>query len=159
MTEANEDLKQVSYKVVRDENGNVKLECSTIGKQFVVEKISAQRRATKDAGCIASLEVLCIINKPTAASLAYGFEKKNNETILVFDLGVLEVGDGGDTHLGGDDFDKVGIFSSYALMHRDKGMDLLKDKQALQRLTETTEKAKMELSSFTQTNISYVACS
>ncbi|KAJ0010591.1 hypothetical protein Pint_33031 [Pistacia integerrima] len=71
---------------------------------------------------------------------------------------VLEVGDGEDTHLGGDDFDKVGIFSSYALMPRDKGMDLLKDKQAIQRLTETSEKTKMELSSFTQTNISYVAC-
>ncbi|XP_058189825.1 stromal 70 kDa heat shock-related protein, chloroplastic-like [Rhododendron vialii] len=201
MSEVDEESKQVSYKVVRDENGNVKLDCPAIGKQFAPEEISAQvlrklvddaskflsdrvskaivtvpayfndsqRTATKDAGRIAGLEVLRIINEPTAASLAYGFEKKNNETILVFDLGggtfdvsVLEVGDGvfevlstsGDTHLGGDDFDKRIVDWLAGNFKRDEGIDLLKDKQALQRLTEAAEKAKMELSSLTQTNIS-----
>ncbi|KAF7850647.1 hypothetical protein BT93_L5159 [Corymbia citriodora subsp. variegata] len=201
MSEVDEEAKQVSYKVVRDENGNVKFECPAIGKQFAAEEISAQvlrklvddaskflndkvtkavvtvpayfndsqRTATKDAGRIAGLEVLRIINEPTAASLAYGFEKKNNETILVFDLGggtfdvsVLEVGDGvfevlstsGDTHLGGDDFDKRIVDWIAADFKRDEGIDLLKDKQALQRLTEAAEKAKIELSSLTQTNIS-----
>ncbi|XP_050150514.1 uncharacterized protein LOC126625466 [Malus sylvestris] len=148
MSEVDEESKQVSYKVVRDANGNVKIDCPAIGKQFATEEISAQvlrklvddaskflndkvgkavitvpayfndsqRTATKDAGRIAGLEVLRIINEPTAASLAYGFDRKNNETILVFDLrggtfdvSVLEVGDGvfevlstsGDTHLGG----------------------------------------------------------
>ncbi|KAI8556534.1 hypothetical protein RHMOL_Rhmol05G0260600 [Rhododendron molle] len=129
----------------------------------------SQRTATKDAGRIAGLEVLRIIKEPTAASLAYGFEKKNNETILVFDLGggtfdvsVLEVGDGvfdvlstsGDTHLGGDDFDKRIVDWLATNLKRDEGIDLLKDKQALLRLTETAEKAKMELSTLTQTNIS-----
>ncbi|KAL5699773.1 70-kilodalton heat shock protein [Ranunculus cassubicifolius] len=129
----------------------------------------SQRTATKDAGRIAGLEVLRIINEPTAASLAYGFDKKSNETILVFDLGggtfdvsVLEVGDGvfevlstsGDTHLGGDDFDKRIVDWLALSFKRDEGIDLLKDKQALQRLTETAEKAKMELSSLTQANIS-----
>ncbi|GAB4844745.1 70-kilodalton heat shock protein [Ancistrocladus abbreviatus] len=129
----------------------------------------SQRTATKDAGRIAGLDVLRIINEPTAASLAYGFEKKNNETILVFDLGggtfdvsVLEVGDGvfevlstsGDTHLGGDDFDK-GIVDWLAdNFRKDEGIDLRKDRQALQRLTEAAEKAKIELSTLTQTNIS-----
>ncbi|URE09587.1 stromal 70 kDa heat shock-related protein [Musa troglodytarum] len=223
MSEVDEESKQVSYRVLRDENGNVKLDCPAIGKQFAAEEISAQvsgvnfsaivashvllfiwfhlvlrklvddaskflndkvtkavvtvpayfndsqRTATKDAGRIAGLEVLRIINEPTAASLAYGFEKKNNETILVFDLGggtfdvsVLEVGDGvfevlstsGDTHLGGDDFDKRIVDWLAADFKRDEGIDLLKDKQALQRLTETAEKAKMELSSLTQTNMS-----
>ncbi|KAL7205760.1 hypothetical protein ACSBR2_018647 [Camellia fascicularis] len=201
MSEVDEEAKQVSYTVVRDENGNVKLECPAMGRQFAAEEISAQvlrklvddaskflndkvtkavvtvpayfndsqRTATKDAGRIAGLEVLRIINEPTAASLAYGFEKKNNETILVFDLGggtfdvsVLEVGDGvfevlstsGDTHLGGDDFDKRIVDWLAANFKRDEGIDLLRDKQALQRLTETAEKAKMELSSLTQTNIS-----
>jgi heat shock protein 1/8 len=154
MSEIDNESKQVSYHVIRDSNGNVKLDCPAIGKSFAAEEISAQvlrklvedaskflndkvnkavitvpayfndsqRTATKDAGRIAGVEVLRIINEPTAASLAYGFEKKSNETILVFDLGggtfdvsVLEVGDGvfevlstsGDTHLGGDDFDKV----------------------------------------------------
>ncbi|GLT71944.1 hypothetical protein SLA2020_439260 [Shorea laevis] len=201
MREVNEEAKQVSYKVVSDDNGNVKLECPAIGKQFAPEEISAQilrklvddaskflndevskavitvpayfndsqRTATKDAGRIAGLEVLRIINEPTAASLAYGFDKKNNETILVFDLGggtfdvsVLEVGDGvfevlstsGDTHLGGDDFDKRIVDWLAENFKRDEGIALLKDKQALQRLIETAEKAKMELSSLTQTNIS-----
>jgi len=129
----------------------------------------SQRQATKDAGRIAGLEVLRIINEPTAASLAYGFEKKSNETILVFDLGggtfdvsILEVGDGvfevlstsGDTHLGGDDFDKRIVDFLADQFKKDEGLDLLKDRQALQRLTEAAEKAKMELSSATQTSIS-----
>ncbi|KAF2534053.1 hypothetical protein F2Q70_00033016, partial [Brassica cretica] len=129
----------------------------------------SQRTATKDAGRIAGLEVLRIINEPTAASLAYGFERKSNETILVFDLGggtfdvsVLEVGDGvfevlstsGDTHLGGDDFDKRVVDWLASNFKKDEGIDLLKDKQALQRLTEAAEKAKIELSSLTQTNMS-----
>uniref|UniRef100_A0A452Y828 Stromal 70 kDa heat shock-related protein, chloroplastic n=1 Tax=Aegilops tauschii subsp. strangulata TaxID=200361 RepID=A0A452Y828_AEGTS len=201
MNEVAEESKQVSYRLVRDDNGNVKLDCPAIGKQFAAEEISAQvlrklvddaskflndkvtkavitvpayfndsqRTATKDAGRIAGLDVLRIINEPTAASLAYGFEKKNNETILVFDLGggtfdvsVLEVGDGvfevlstsGDTHLGGDDFDKRIVDWLAGSFKNDEGIDLLKDKQALQRLTEAAEKAKMELSSLTQTNIS-----
>merc|ERR1719454_2160088 len=153
MEEVTSECTQVPYDVVRDANGNVKIKCSNIDKEFAAEEISAQvlrklcedagkflgekvdkavitvpayfndsqRQATKDAGKIAGIEVLRIINEPTAASLAYGFEKGSNETILVFDLGggtfdvsVLEVGDGvfevlstsGDTHLGGDDFDK-----------------------------------------------------
>jgi L1 cell adhesion molecule like protein len=129
----------------------------------------SQRQATKDAGRIAGLDVLRIINEPTAASLAYGFERKSNETILVFDLGggtfdvsVLEVGDGvfevlstsGDTHLGGDDFDKRIVEHLAGEFKKSEGIDLLKDKQALQRLTEASEKAKMELSSVTQTGIS-----
>ncbi|KAI5055737.1 hypothetical protein GOP47_0029258 [Adiantum capillus-veneris] len=201
MNEVDEESKQISYRVIRDPNGNVKLDCPAIGKQFAAEEISAQvlrklvddaskflndkvnkavitvpayfndsqRTATKDAGRIASLEVLRIINEPTAASLAYGFEKKSNETILVFDLGggtfdvsVLEVGDGvfevlstsGDTHLGGDDFDKRIVDWLAATFKKEEGIDLLKDKQALQRLTETAEKAKMELSTLTQTSIS-----
>ncbi|XP_009609390.1 stromal 70 kDa heat shock-related protein, chloroplastic [Nicotiana tabacum] len=201
MNEVDEESKQVSYNVIRDENGNVKLDCPAIGKSFAAEEISAQvlrklvddaskflndkvskavvtvpayfndsqRTATKDAGRIAGLDVLRIINEPTAASLAYGFEKKSNETILVFDLGggtfdvsVLEVGDGvfevlstsGDTHLGGDDFDKRIVDWLASDFKKNEGIDLLKDKQALQRLTETAEKAKMELSSLTQTNIS-----
>ncbi|KAL1542839.1 70-kilodalton heat shock protein [Salvia divinorum] len=201
MNEVDDESNQVSYKVVRDDIGNVKVECPATGNLFAPEEISAQvlrklvddaskflndkvtkavitvpayfndsqRTATKDAGRIAGLDVLRIINEPTAASLAYGFEKKNNETILVFDLGggtfdvsVLEVGDGvfevlstsGDTHLGGDDFDKRIVDWLADSFRKDEGIDLLKDKQALQRLTEAAEKAKIELSSLTQTNIS-----
>lgn len=201
MTEVDDEAKQVSYNVVRDSNGNVKLDCPAIGKSFAAEEISAQvlrklvddaskflndkvekavvtvpayfndsqRTATKDAGRIAGIEVLRIINEPTAASLAYGFERKSNETILVFDLGggtfdvsVLEVGDGvfevlstsGDTHLGGDDFDKRIVDWLADSFKKEEGVDLLKDKQALQRLTETAEKAKMELSSLSQASIS-----
>jgi len=128
----------------------------------------SQRQATKDAGKIAGVEVLRIINEPTAASLAYGLDKKSNETILVFDLGggtfdvsILEVGDGvfevlatsGDTHLGGDDFDKKIVDYLAAEFQKAEGIDLRKDKQALQRLTEAAEKAKMELSSVTQAEI------
>jgi molecular chaperone DnaK len=128
----------------------------------------SQRQATKDAGKIAGLEVLRIINEPTAAALAYGLDKKSNERILVFDLGggtfdvsVLEVGDGvfevlstsGDTHLGGDDFDKVIVDHLADTFKSNEGIDLRQDKQALQRLTEAAEKAKIELSSATQSEI------
>ena len=129
----------------------------------------SQRQATKDAGQIAGIEVLRIINEPTAASLAYGFEKKANETILIFDLGggtfdvsILEVGDGvfevlstsGDIFLGGDDFDKRIVEWLAKDFQTAEGVDLMKDKQALQRLTEAAEKAKMELSSTASTSIS-----
>jgi molecular chaperone DnaK len=128
----------------------------------------SQRQATKDAGKIAGVEVLRIINEPTAASLAYGLDRKTNETVLVFDLGggtfdvsILEVGDGvfevlatsGDTHLGGDDFDKKIVDHLAEEFRRSEGIDLRKDKQALQRLTEAAEKAKIELSSVTQAEI------
>jgi len=128
----------------------------------------AQRQATKDAGKIAGLEVLRIINEPTAAALAYGLDKKANETILVWDLGggtfdvsILEVGDGvfevkstnGDTHLGGDDYDSRVANYLVEEFRKDQGIDLSGDKQALQRLTEAAEKAKIELSSVVQTNI------
>ena len=129
----------------------------------------SQRQATKDAGKIAGVEVLRIINEPTAASLAYGLDKKNNETILVFDLGggtfdvsVLEVGDGvfevlstsGDTNLGGDDFDKILVNWLVKDFKAKEGINLLQDPQALQRLTEASEKAKIELSSVLETTIS-----
>src|SRR6478672_8690184 len=198
--EITHEATEVSYKVLRDNNGNVKLDCPAQGKQFAPEEISAQvlrklvddaskylgetvteavitvpayfndsqRQATKDAGKIAGIEVLRIINEPTAAALAYGLDKKTNETILVFDLGggtfdvsILEVGDGvfevlatsGDTHLGGDDFDKKIVDYIANEFQRAEGIDLRKDKQALQRLTEAAEKAKIELSSVTQAEI------
>jgi molecular chaperone DnaK len=129
----------------------------------------AQRQATKDAGRIAGLEVLRIINEPTAAALAYGLDKKKSETVLVYDLGggtfdvsVLDIGDGvvevrataGDTHLGGDDFDRRVVDYLADEFKRDNGIDLRNDPQALQRLFEAAEKAKVELSSVTQTTIS-----
>jgi molecular chaperone DnaK len=129
----------------------------------------AQRQATKDAGRIAGLEVLRIINEPTAAALAYGLDKRGHETVLVFDLGggtfdvsILDVGDGvvevrstaGDTHLGGDDFDRRLVDYLAEEFQRDNGIDLRKDPQALQRLFEAAEKAKVELSSVTQTQVS-----
>jgi molecular chaperone DnaK len=128
----------------------------------------SQRQATKDAGKIAGLEVLRIINEPTAASLAYGLDKKDNETILVFDLGggtfdvsILEVGDGvfevlatsGDTRLGGDDFDEKIVQWLIKEFKESEGIDLTKDSQALQRLTEAAEKAKIELSTLTRSSI------
>jgi molecular chaperone DnaK len=128
----------------------------------------AQRQATKDAGKIAGLDVLRIINEPTAAALAYGLDKKEHETILVWDLGggtydvsILEVGDGvfevkstnGDTHLGGDDYDQRIVEWLVDQFRKDQGIDLSKDRQALQRLTEAAEKAKVELSSVVQTSI------
>src|SRR6056300_105452 len=200
-SELSDDSKQLPYKVVKDGNGNVKIKCSSLSKEFSPEEISAQvlrklvndastylgqdvtqavitvpayfndsqRQATMDAGKIAGVEVLRIINEPTAASLAYGLDKKQNETILVFDLGggtfdvsILEVGDGifevlataGDTNLGGDDFDKVLVNWLIADFKEQEGIDLLNDIQALQRLTEAAEKAKMELSTVEKTNIS-----
>jgi molecular chaperone DnaK len=128
----------------------------------------SQRQATKDAGKIAGLEVLRIINEPTAAALSYGMDKKKDETILVFDLGggtfdvsILEVGDGvvevrstsGDTHLGGDDYDARIVDWIVEEFRKDQGIDLSKDRQALQRLKEAAEKAKMELSSMMETEI------
>jgi molecular chaperone DnaK len=128
----------------------------------------AQRQATKDAGKIAALEVLRIINEPTAAALAYGLDKKSNETVMVFDLGggtfdvsILDVGEGvvevratsGDTHLGGDDFDRRLVDYLADQFQRDNGIDLRTDAQALQRLFESAEKAKIELSSVTQTQV------
>ncbi|RMG78241.1 MAG: molecular chaperone DnaK [Chloroflexi bacterium] len=128
----------------------------------------SQRQATKDAGRIAGLEVLRIINEPTAAALAYGLDKQENETILVFDLGggtfdvsILEVGDGvvevrstsGDTFLGGDDWDEIIIQWMVQEFKKDTGIDLLQDRQAVQRLKEAAEKAKIELSSTVQTEI------
>jgi len=198
--EVSEDSKQLPYKVVKDSNGNIKLKCSSLNKEFSPEEISAQvlrklvndattylgqevtqavitvpayfndsqRQATMDAGKIAGIEVLRIINEPTAASLAYGLDKKQNETILVFDLGggtfdvsILEVGDGifevlataGDTNLGGDDFDKVLVNWLVEDFKKQEEIDLTQDIQALQRLTEAAEKAKMELSTVEKTTI------
>ncbi len=128
----------------------------------------AQRQATKDAGRIAGLEVKRIVNEPTAASLAYGLEKEHEQTVLVFDLGggtfdvsILELGDGvfevkstnGDTHLGGDNFDKAIVDWLITEFRREKGVDLASDRQALQRLYEAGEKAKVELSSVLETSI------
>ena len=198
--EVSEESKELPYKVVRDDNGNIKIKCSSLNKDFSPEEVSAQiirklitdgkeylgqdvtkavitvpayfndsqRQATVDAGKIAGIEVLRIINEPTAASLAYGLDKKQNETILVFDLGggtfdvsVLEVGDGifevlstaGDTNLGGDDFDKALVRWLVEDFKKQEGTDLTKDIQALQRLTEAAEKAKTELSNSETTTI------
>ena len=197
-SEVTEELKQVSYKVVPGPNDAVRIDIdgklyspeeissyilrklADDAANYLGEKVNevvvtvpayfndAQRQATKDAGQIAGLTVLRIINEPTAASLAYGLDKKKNEKILVFDLGggtfdvsVLEVGDGvfevkstaGDTHLGGDDFDKRVVDWLVEEFKRDQGVDLSKDRQALQRLTEAAEKAKIELSSAVETEI------
>ena len=198
--EISEESKELPYKVIKDNNGNIKIKCSSLNKDFSPEEISAQvirklitdakeylgqdvtkavitvpayfndsqRQATVDAGKIAGIEVLRIINEPTAASLAYGLDKKQNETILVFDLGggtfdvsVLEVGDGifevlstaGDTNLGGDDFDKALVRWLVEDFQTKHGTNLMKDIQALQRLTEAAEKAKMELSNVEKTTI------
>ncbi len=197
-SEVTQELKQVSYKVVPGPNDAVRVDidgklyspeeissyilrklADDAGK-YLGEKVKnavitvpayfndAQRQATKDAGQIAGLNVLRIINEPTAASLSYGLDKKKNETILVFDLGggtfdvsILEVGDGvfevkstaGDTHLGGDDFDKRVVDWLVEEFKRDQGIDLSKDRQALQRLTEAAEKAKIELSSAMETEV------
>ena len=198
--ELSNDAKSLPYKVSKDNNGNIKIKCPSLSKEFSPEEISAQvlrklvndastylgqevtqavitvpayfndsqRQATIDAGKIAGIEVLRIINEPTAASLAYGLDQKQNETILVFDLGggtfdvsVLEVGDGifevlataGDTNLGGDDFDKVLVNWIVEDFRNQEGIDLLQDIQALQRLTEAAEKAKMELSTVEKTTI------
>ena len=199
--EVSDAAKELPYKVTEDKNGNIKVKCSSLNKDFSPEEISAQvlrklvndastylgqevtqavitvpayfndsqRQATIDAGKIAGIEVLRIINEPTAASLAYGLDQKENETILVFDLGggtfdvsILEVGDGifevlstaGDTNLGGDDFDKALVNWLVADFKSLENIDLTKDIQALQRLTEAAEKAKMELSTIDKTTIS-----
>lgn len=165
---AEEISAQVLRKLVEDAakflNDKVEKAVVTVPAYFN----DSQRQATKDAGRIAGLDVLRIINEPTAASLAYGLDKKSNETILVFDLGggtfdvsLLEVGDGvfevlstsGDTHLGGDDFDKRIVDYLADDFQQNEGMDLRIDRQALQRLTESAEKAKIELSNVTQTSI------
>ena len=128
----------------------------------------AQRQATKDAGKIAGLEVLRIINEPTAAALAYGLDKKDGKTIAVYDLGggtfdisILEIGDGvfevkstnGDTHLGGDDYDVRIVDYLVSEFRKEQGIDLSNDRQAMQRLTEAAEKAKIELSTLLETEI------
>jgi molecular chaperone DnaK len=196
--EVEEEAKQVTYDVVPDEHGNARIkvrdklyapeEISALilrkladdaGRQLgekVTEAVvtvpayfnDAQRHATRDAGKIAGLEVLRIINEPTAAALAYGLDKREHETVLVFDLGggtfdvsILDVGDGvvevrataGDTHLGGDDFDRRIVDHLAEQFMKENNIDLRKDPQALQRLSEAAEKAKVELSSVTQTQI------
>jgi molecular chaperone DnaK len=196
--EVDEESKIVSYKVVRGPSDAVRFDirgkmiapeevsAQVVRKlvedasKYLGERITeavittpayfndAQRQATKNAGDIAGLKVLRIINEPTAAALAYGLEKKKNETILVFDLGggtfdvsVLDVGDGvcevrstsGDTHLGGDDFDKRIVDWIAEEFRKENGIDLRNDRQALQRLYEAAEKAKCELSSMTETQL------
>lgn len=196
--EVDAESKIVSYKVIPGPNGAVRFdirgkstapeEVSALvlrklvddASKYLGEKVTeavitvpayfndAQRQATKDAGEIAGLKVLRIINEPTAAALAYGLETKKNETILVFDLGggtfdvsILDVGDGvcevrstsGDTHLGGDDFDKRIVDWLAEEFKRDTGIDIRSDRQALQRLYEGAEKAKCELSSMLETSI------
>ena len=196
--EVQEETKRVPYKVVRHSNGDSAFdvrgkgvtppECAAkvLGKlkkaaeDYLGEKVTeavitvpayfndAQRQATKDAGRIAGLEVKRIVNEPTAAALAYGLDKKNNQTIAVYDFGggtfdisILEIGDNvvevistnGDTHLGGDDFDNVIIDWLLAEFKKDTGLDLSKDKMALQRLKEAGEKAKIELSGVQETSI------
>ena len=198
--EISDSAKELPYKVIEDNSGNIKVKCSSLNKDFSPEEISAQvlrklvkdagtylgqevtqavitvpayfndsqRQATIDAGKIAGIEVLRIINEPTAASLAYGLDQKEHETILVFDLGggtfdvsILEVGDGifevlstaGDTNLGGDDFDKALVNWLVEDFKNAENIDLTQDIQALQRLTEAAEKAKMELSTIDKTKI------
>jgi molecular chaperone DnaK len=196
--EVTEESKIVSYKVVKGPNDAVRFEVrgkqyapeeisalilrklADDAAKFLGERVTeavitvpayfndAQRQATKDAGKIAGLEVLRIINEPTAAALAYGLEKKGSETVLVFDLGggtfdvsILDVGDGvvevrstsGDGHLGGDDFDKRIVDWLADEFKKDQGIDLRNDPQALQRLYEGAERAKVELSSATQAQI------
>ena len=198
MNEITEELKHVPYKVGAGQNGLASVDIAgksytppeisamilqkmkQTAEDYLGSKVDravitvpayfndAQRQATKDAGKIAGLEVLRIINEPTAAALAYGLEKKKDEKIAVFDLGggtydvsVLELAEGvfevksthGDTHLGGDDFDQRVIDWLVAEFKKDQGIDLSKDPMALQRLKEAAEKAKMELSSTQQTDI------
>jgi molecular chaperone DnaK len=196
--EVNEEMKMVPYKVKRSSNGDARVEANgkeysppeisamilqklkSAAEDYLGQKIDkavitvpayfndAQRQATKDAGRIAGLEVLRIINEPTAAALAYGLDKKKDETIAVYDFGggtfdisILEVGEGvvevkatnGDTHLGGDNLDQRIIDWIIDEFRKDQGIDLSKDKMALQRLKEAAEKAKMELSSVQETEI------
>ena len=197
-SEVQEEIKTVPYKVVGDNEGNVRVDVR--GKLYTPQEISAfvlqklrksaeaylgqtiddavvtvpayfndsQRQATKDAGRIAGLNVLRIINEPTASALAYGLDKKKDETIAVYDFGggtfdisILEVGDNvvevkstnGDTHLGGDDIDQRVIDWIVAEFKKDQGIDLSKDRMALQRLKEAAERAKIELSTTVETEI------
>src|SRR3989440_654175 len=201
--EVSEEMKIVPYEVVQGPNGDVRVKAGgkeyappeisamilqklkTDAEAYLGETVAdavitvpayfnnAQREATKDAGKIAGLNVLRIINEPTAASLAYGLDKESDQTILVFDLGggtfdvsVLELGEGvfevkstaGDNHLGGDNFDKAIVDWMVAEFKRDQGIDLSQDRMALQRLYEAAEKAKIELSSTmtTQINLPFV---
>jgi molecular chaperone DnaK len=196
--EVTEEMKMVPYKVVRGENGDARVEImgkkysppeisamiltklKEAAEAYLGEKVTqavitvpayfndAQRQATKDAGKIAGLEVMRIINEPTAAALAYGLDKKSNEVIAVYDFGGgtfdisnLEVGDGvvevkstnGDTHLGGDNIDQRIIDWIVAEFKKEHGIDLSHDQMALQRLKEAAEKAKMELSTLLETEI------
>src|SRR5882757_5264574 len=197
-SEVTEELKQVPYKVVPGPNDAVRVDIdgklyspeeisshilrklADDAAKYLGEKVKevvvtvpayfndAQRQATKDAGQIAGLNVLRIINEPTAASLAYGLDKKKHETILVFDLGggtfdvsILEIQKGvfevkstnGDTFLGGEDFDNALVNHLAKEFKKDSGVDVTKDRQALQRLTEAAERAKIELSSRLETSI------
>src|SRR5437660_990618 len=197
--EVNEEMKMVPYKVTRSSNGDARVEINgkeysppeisamilqklkSAAEDHLGQKVEkavitvpayfndAQRQATKDAGRIAGLDVLRIINEPTAAALAYGLDKKKDEVIAVYDFGggtfdisILEVGEGvvevkatnGDTHLGGDNIDERLIEWIIEEFKRDQGIDLSKDKMALQRLKEAAEKAKIELSSTMETEIS-----
>jgi molecular chaperone DnaK len=201
--EVSEEMKIVPYEVVKGPNDDVRVKAAgkeyappeisamilqklkTDAEAYLGETVTdavvtvpayfnnAQREATKDAGKIAGLNVLRIINEPTAASLAYGLEKESDQTILVFDLGggtfdvsVLELGEGvfevkatnGDNHLGGDNFDKAIVDWMVAEFKRDQGIDLAADRMALQRLYEAAEKAKIELSSTmtTQINLPFI---
>ena len=196
--EVQRDVKIMPYKIVRAENGDAAIEIKgrlyspaeisamiltkmkQTAEEYLGEKVNdavvtvpayfndAQRQATKDAGRIAGLNVLRIINEPTAASLAYGLDKKKDERIAVFDLGggtfdisVLEIGEGvfevkstnGDTHLGGEDFDQRIMEFLADEFRKDQGIDLRSDKMALQRLKEAAEKAKMELSTSFETEV------
>ena len=196
--EVGEELKRVPYKIVRGPHDDVRVEISgkvysppeisamilqklkSAAEDFLGEKVTkavitvpayfndAQRQATKQAGEIAGLEVLRIINEPTAAALAYGLDKKKDETIAVYDLGggtfdisILEVGEGvvevkstnGDTHLGGDDIDQRIVDWMIAEFKKEQGIDLSKDRMAIQRLKEAAEKAKVELSQLVETEI------
>src|SRR5664279_4698508 len=196
--EVQSEIKTVSYKVVSGTNGDVRVEAQgkeypppeisaiilqkmkDAAEQHLGEKVTqavitvpayfndAQRQATKDAGKIAGLEVLRIVNEPTAAALAYGLDKKKDETIAVYDFGggtfdisILEVGEGvvevkstnGDTHLGGDNLDQRIIDWIITEFKNAEGIDLGKDRMALQRLKESAEKAKMELSTVMETDI------
>src|SRR6266700_2728275 len=201
--EVSEEMKIVPYEVVKGPNDDVRVKADgkeyappetsarilknlkTKAEAYLGERVpdavitvpayfnNAQREATKDAGKIAGLNVLRIINEPTAASLAYGLDKESDQTILVFDLGggtfdvsILELGEGvfevkatsGDNHLGGDNFDKAIVDWMVAEFKRDQGIDLSQDRMALQRLYEAAEKAKIELSSTmtTQINLPFV---
>src|SRR5881392_769029 len=197
-TEVNEEMKMVPYQVVSASNGDVRVKAldkeyappeisamilqklKQAAEEYLGQAVTkavitvpayfndAQRQATKEAGKIAGLEVMRIVNEPTAAALAYGLDKKKDETIVVYDFGggtfdisVLEVGEGivevkatnGDTHLGGDDLDDRIIEWLTAEFRKSDGIDLAKDRMALQRLKEGAEKAKIELSSVMETEV------